>query len=92
VEKQNFFWKIDLQAIETILGNQSYTHNQVNQWTSQIVELCLEEMAKLNKPYKYIGWWTKKNSEQQSILNQPFYKLGQFMFLIQLCVILQSTA
>jgi hypothetical protein len=37
------------------LGNATYTHNQVNQWTSQVVESVLEQMAKLNKPYKYIG-------------------------------------
>ena len=46
---------IILQAVENVLGTASYTHNKVNQWTSNVVEQCLNQLTKLGKPFKYIG-------------------------------------
>ena len=31
-----------------------YQREKVNQWTQQIIENCIKELAKLNKPTKYI--------------------------------------
>ena len=44
-----------LQAIEGAIGGNSYQHNKVNQWTSNVVEQCLNQLTKLGKPFKYIG-------------------------------------
>ena len=38
-----------------MLGSSHYQHNRVNQWTSSVVEQCLNQLTKLGKPYKYIG-------------------------------------
>ena len=37
------------------MGASSYQNNRVNQWTSSIVEQCLNQLTKLGKPFKYIG-------------------------------------
>lgn len=47
--------KIIKEAIETSIGGTAYQHNKVNQWTSTVVETCLGQLTKLQKPYKYIG-------------------------------------
>lgn len=47
--------KIIKEAIENLIGSTAYQHNKVNQWTSAVVESCLGQMTKLQKPYKYIG-------------------------------------
>ena len=46
---------VDLQSIEGAIGGNAYQHNKVNQWTSNVVEQCLNQLTKLNKPFKYIG-------------------------------------
>lgn len=38
-----------------MLGASAYQNNKVNQWTSSIVEQCLNQLTKLGKPFKYIG-------------------------------------
>jgi len=43
------------QAIESAIGGSAYQHNKVNPWTSNVVEQCLNQLAKLAKPFKYIG-------------------------------------
>lgn len=43
------------QAIEEAIGGNAYQQNKVNMWTTQVVETCLQALAKLNKPFKYIG-------------------------------------
>lgn len=43
------------EAIENSIGGTAYQHNKVNQWTSAVVESCLGQLTKLQKPYKYIG-------------------------------------
>jgi dynein light chain Tctex-type 1 len=42
------------EGIESVLSGTSYHHNKVNQWTSNVVEQCLGQLTKLNKPFKYI--------------------------------------
>ncbi|XP_003386291.1 PREDICTED: dynein light chain Tctex-type 1-like [Amphimedon queenslandica] len=41
-------------AVENVLGTVTYQHNKVNQWTSNVVEQCLNQLTKLAKPFKYI--------------------------------------
>ena len=43
------------QSIEGTIGGNAYQHNKVNQWTSNVVEQCLNQLTKLGKPFKYIG-------------------------------------
>ncbi|KAJ8314869.1 hypothetical protein KUTeg_002793 [Tegillarca granosa] len=42
------------EAIEAAIGGSAYQHNKVNQWTSNVVEQCLNQLTKLGKPFKYI--------------------------------------
>lgn len=42
------------EAIESTIGPNAYQHNKVNQWTSNVVEQCLNQLTKLGKPFKYI--------------------------------------
>ncbi|KAG5307974.1 Dynein light chain Tctex-type 1 [Trachymyrmex zeteki] len=42
------------EAIEVSIGGNTYQHNKVNQWTSNVVEACLGNLTKLQKAYKYI--------------------------------------
>ncbi|XP_039595667.1 dynein light chain Tctex-type 1-like [Polypterus senegalus] len=41
-------------AVENTIGTSPYQHNRVNQWTSSVVETCLNQLTKLGKPFKYI--------------------------------------
>ncbi len=41
--------------MENTLGNASYQHTKVPQWTNNIVEQCLKRLSSLNKPFKYVG-------------------------------------
>ncbi|XP_064404985.1 dynein light chain Tctex-type 1-like [Halichondria panicea] len=42
------------ESVENVLGASAYQNNKVNQWTSSIVEHCLNQLTKLGKPFKYI--------------------------------------
>lgn len=42
------------ESVENTLGAASYQNNKVNQWTSSVVEQCLNQLTKLGKPFKYI--------------------------------------
>ncbi|KAG5453404.1 Dynein light chain Tctex-type [Clonorchis sinensis] len=42
------------KSIETVLSQQSYVHDQTQQWARTIIEGCLDKLVKLSKPYKYI--------------------------------------
>jgi len=42
------------ESIEGAIGGNAYQHNKVNQWTSSVVEQCLNQLTKLGKPFKYI--------------------------------------
>lgn len=43
------------EAVEGTIGGSAYQQNKVNQWTSNVVEQCLNQLTKLGKPFKYIG-------------------------------------
>ncbi|KAM4712939.1 dynein light chain Tctex-type 1-like [Anableps anableps] len=47
--------KIIKCAVETVIGENSYKHSRVNQWTTSVVEQCLIQLSKLGKPFKYIA-------------------------------------
>mmetsp|Transcript_59308 Transcript_59308/g.152708 ORF Transcript_59308/g.152708 Transcript_59308/m.152708 type:complete len:111 (-) Transcript_59308:96-428(-) len=40
-------------AITKTLGTAQYNKDRVNQWSTQIIDETLKELAKLNKPFKY---------------------------------------
>ncbi|XP_078261248.1 uncharacterized protein LOC144596605 isoform X1 [Rhinoraja longicauda] len=42
------------ESIETAIGGNAYQPNRVHQWTTSVVELCLSQLTKLGKPFKYI--------------------------------------
>lgn len=42
------------ESIEGSIGGNAYQQNKVNQWTSSVVEQCLNQLTKLGKPFKYI--------------------------------------
>ena len=44
-----------VQSVESVLGAATYQNNKVNQWTSSVVEQCLNQLTKLGKSFKYIG-------------------------------------
>lgn len=44
-----------LQCIQSIIGEESYRQDTVNQWTAKIVEQALTLLVKQTKSYKYIG-------------------------------------
>ncbi|CAE7364755.1 Dynlt1 [Symbiodinium pilosum] len=41
-------------AITKTLGGSQYSKERVTSWTNQIIDECLKELAKLNKPFKYV--------------------------------------
>jgi len=41
-------------AITKTLGSSAYSKDKVNAWCAQIIDDCLKELAKLNKPFKYV--------------------------------------
>ena len=48
--------KIAQAAVEVVVkGDQNiaYQKDKVNQWCQQIIECCIKDLAKLNKPFKY---------------------------------------
>ncbi|EDQ92428.1 uncharacterized protein MONBRDRAFT_19126 [Monosiga brevicollis MX1] len=42
------------ESIDQSIGQSSYQHSKVNQWTSNVVEQCLKRLTGLGKPFKYI--------------------------------------
>ncbi|XP_028809364.1 dynein light chain Tctex-type 1 isoform X1 [Denticeps clupeoides] len=42
------------ESVEGAIGGSTYQHSRVNQWTNSIVEQCLGQLSKLDKPFKYI--------------------------------------
>eukprot|EP00929_Paragymnodinium_shiwhaense_P009296 TRINITY_DN11341_c0_g1_i1.p1 TRINITY_DN11341_c0_g1~~TRINITY_DN11341_c0_g1_i1.p1 ORF type:complete len:111 (-),score=37.16 TRINITY_DN11341_c0_g1_i1:196-528(-) len=41
-------------AVTKTLGSAAYSKDRVNGWCAQIIDECLKELAKLNKPFKYV--------------------------------------
>ncbi|XP_028253624.1 dynein light chain Tctex-type 1 [Parambassis ranga] len=46
--------KIVKESIEGVIGGNAYQQRRVNQWTTNVVEQCLSQLNKLEKPFKYI--------------------------------------
>ncbi|PAA55747.1 hypothetical protein BOX15_Mlig021583g5, partial [Macrostomum lignano] len=42
------------EGIESSIGTSQYQQNKVNQWTSAIIEHCLNHLTRLEKPFKYV--------------------------------------
>ncbi|XP_043552112.1 dynein light chain Tctex-type 1-like [Chiloscyllium plagiosum] len=42
------------ESIEAAIGGNAYQPSRVSQWTTSVVELCLSQLTKLGKPFKYI--------------------------------------
>ncbi len=42
-------------TVDGVVGHQVYDSEKVGFWTNVIVEQCLASLAKLQKPFKYIG-------------------------------------
>ncbi|CAL8314917.1 unnamed protein product [Boreogadus saida] len=42
------------ESVEGVIGANGYQHSRVHQWTNNVVEQCLSQLGKLNKPFKYI--------------------------------------
>uniref|UniRef100_A0AAY5K9Q4 Dynein light chain Tctex-type 1 n=1 Tax=Esox lucius TaxID=8010 RepID=A0AAY5K9Q4_ESOLU len=42
------------ESVEGTMGGNIFQQNRVDQWTSNVVELCLSQLSKLGKPFKYI--------------------------------------
>lgn len=74
------------EVIENTIGGNAYQQNKVGQWTSSVVESCLGSLAKLQKPYKYIGeleaiWYVESNG----------FKLKHLLNLLKLLKKLHTT-
>eukprot|EP00927_Polykrikos_kofoidii_P063770 TRINITY_DN58649_c0_g1_i1.p1 TRINITY_DN58649_c0_g1~~TRINITY_DN58649_c0_g1_i1.p1 ORF type:complete len:129 (-),score=18.55 TRINITY_DN58649_c0_g1_i1:199-531(-) len=41
-------------AVTKCLGVASYNKDRVNAWCTQIIDDCLKELSKLEKPFKYV--------------------------------------
>lgn len=70
------------EAVEGAIGGNGYQHNKVNQWTSNVVEQCLNQLTKLGKPFKYIG--------KKLDLNYSLITVAGFITLFNLLSLLYS--
>ncbi len=48
--------KLTKEVVETIIGANTYQHSKVNNWSNNIVEQVLQQLIKINKSFKYIGF------------------------------------
>ena len=60
-EDENEFNSEDVQriaeeAVNNVIGSDQieYQRDKVNQWSQQIIESSIKELAKLNKKFKYV--------------------------------------
>ncbi|KAF4516791.1 hypothetical protein B566_EDAN004630 [Ephemera danica] len=42
------------EAVEKVIGGNSYEQGKVNSWSNSVVEACLTTLTKHQKPFKYI--------------------------------------
>lgn len=42
------------KAIHTTLNDHEYNGKKVNEWTNQIVTICLKELQEKSRPFKYV--------------------------------------
>uniref|UniRef100_A0A1A7WS54 Dynein, light chain, Tctex-type 1 n=1 Tax=Iconisemion striatum TaxID=60296 RepID=A0A1A7WS54_9TELE len=47
--------RIAIDSLETTIGESSYQHSRVNQWTTIVTEQCLGQLNSLRQPFKYIA-------------------------------------
>ena len=47
--------KIAYDVVQAVVGNENvvYSKEKVNDWCRQIIDLCIKELSKLNKEFKY---------------------------------------
>ena len=71
--------KIISETIELTIGYQSYQANKMNQWTSNIVEIILDSIVKLNHHYKYIVYCVimQKNNSALHTTSSCFWDFDQ---------------
>jgi len=48
--------RIAEEAVNNVIGSDQieYQREKVNQWSQQIIESCIKDLAKLNKKFKYV--------------------------------------
>ncbi|XP_062267987.1 dynein light chain Tctex-type 1-like [Platichthys flesus] len=46
--------KVIKESVEAAIGGNTFQHSRVNQWTTSVLEHCLNQLKKLGKPFKYI--------------------------------------
>ncbi len=48
--------KIAEDAVNNVIGSEDieYQREKVNQWSTQIIESCIKDLAKLQKKFKYV--------------------------------------
>lgn len=42
-------------AIETVIGGSQYESKKIDTWMNSVIELCIENLTRLDKPYKYVA-------------------------------------
>ncbi|XP_075871384.1 peroxisomal biogenesis factor 7 isoform X2 [Nelusetta ayraudi] len=47
--------RLHRQCVEGTIGGTEYQHSRVNQWSNKVIEQVLNQLARLGKPFKYIG-------------------------------------
>ncbi|TPP61813.1 Dynein light chain Tctex-type 1 [Fasciola gigantica] len=43
------------EIIGNVVGASDFSANKIKQWTSTIIEQSISQLARLNRPFKYIG-------------------------------------
>ncbi|XP_034035330.1 dynein light chain Tctex-type 3-like [Thalassophryne amazonica] len=46
------------ECIDSVISGQDYSQAHVNKWTASVVELCLTQLVKQEKSYKYMATCT----------------------------------
>ena len=74
-----------MQNLDKIISNLDYRPELVNKWTQSIVNSCLEDLIKQDKPYKYVG-------NKIDIFNYEIFFIWLIIFLLikVTCVIMQK--
>ncbi|CAG5082806.1 Oidioi.mRNA.OKI2018_I69.PAR.g10212.t1.cds [Oikopleura dioica] len=43
------------ESIENVVGSSQYESVKIDMWMNSIIEQCIENLTKLDKPYKYVA-------------------------------------
>ncbi|CAB1447004.1 unnamed protein product [Pleuronectes platessa] len=43
--------KVIKESVEAAIGGNTFQHSRVNQWTTSVLERCLNQLKKLGKPF-----------------------------------------